>query len=420
MIIKEYEHTLEGEIVSWVVMGQQKGEELKKKVTTVEPVVVPSHSKFLVHYHLLEKMRHLFSKAASLILTAVAEKRPIFIKHHADADGYISGLAIECALMSLDVDSRLVKRMASKAPLYEISDALKDCTSAVGETERFGNSMPLMIVADHGSSAEDLFAYKLLKIHGCKIIVVDHHPIDERVEGLVDCFINSLQFGEESYCAAMLCAELGYFVNQKESVEQFRYYAAVGGISDHIESEALDLYTAGFDFDEMNQTGICIDFLAYYLRAFDAPYLFLDILSLASERRKRLVDLYFGVISEATAAFMGRAKHHTQVKQVNGKEFILLDVEATVISGAYPRMGKAVGILHDSTPEDHVTLGVFDSGIIMRVKGEIFTPIPDVILKLKEKFPLAAINGGGHAKAGSIYFLHKHQSEILKEIMNLM
>jgi len=49
----------------------------------------------------LEKLRPKMRNAAKLIRKAVFKSRPIIIRHHADADGITSAIAIERALIPL-------------------------------------------------------------------------------------------------------------------------------------------------------------------------------------------------------------------------------------------------------------------------------------------------------------------------------
>lgn len=51
----------------------------------------PTHT-FFVESDLLKKLEPKLRKAANLIRNAIKNSQPIFLKHHADCDGYIGGI----------------------------------------------------------------------------------------------------------------------------------------------------------------------------------------------------------------------------------------------------------------------------------------------------------------------------------------
>ena len=107
-------------------------------------------------------------------------------------------------------------RAPSQAPFYEIDDSIRDTANSLRNVAKFSNKMPLIIIADNGSSPEDLMAIRQGKIHGADFIVVDHHGFSKDVitkEVLVH--INPFLVGEDGshYSAGMLCTELARFIN---------------------------------------------------------------------------------------------------------------------------------------------------------------------------------------------------------------
>ena len=55
----------------------------------------------MIESHVLQKLKPDIQQCIQHIQKAVDAKQPIFIRHHADADGYTAGIAIERALFPL-------------------------------------------------------------------------------------------------------------------------------------------------------------------------------------------------------------------------------------------------------------------------------------------------------------------------------
>ena len=95
-----------------------------------EPEDIP----LLVKSEVMEQLRPEMKKVAKIIRKAVFTSQPIILRHHADADGICSAVAIEQAVVALiresggdfDADYFLFKRAPSKAPFYEIEDITRD------------------------------------------------------------------------------------------------------------------------------------------------------------------------------------------------------------------------------------------------------------------------------------------------------
>ncbi len=106
---------------------------IKDKIESAIDKRSESHDiQFLVKSEVLEKLKPRMRNAAKLIRKAVFKSRPIIIRHHADADGITSAIAIERALLPLirevggsDADRHFYRRAPSKAPFYELEDVTK-------------------------------------------------------------------------------------------------------------------------------------------------------------------------------------------------------------------------------------------------------------------------------------------------------
>ena len=223
--IDEFQGELEGNILG--IKKKVGDEERMLKGLIVEQQRARAKIKqtdFMLQNKILEKLTGSIVKAAEEIRLAIIQNRPIVVRHHNDTDGYCSGFALERAIIPLIQKQHsapkaaweFFKRAPSMAPFYELEDSIKDTTMSLRDVAKFSAKMPLIIIADNGSSPEDLMAIQQAKIHGADVIVIDHHGFDEDViSNEVVANINPHLVGESGsdISAGMLCAEIARFIN---------------------------------------------------------------------------------------------------------------------------------------------------------------------------------------------------------------
>ena len=142
-------------------------------------------------------------KIAKIIRKAVFTSQPIILRHHADADGICSAVAIEQAVVALikesggdfDADHFLFKRAPSKAPFYEIEDITRDLDFSLKDHVRFGQKMPLVLLTDNGSTEEDEPAYKIASVYDIPFVVIDHHHPDATIDKYLKAHVNPYHVG---------------------------------------------------------------------------------------------------------------------------------------------------------------------------------------------------------------------------------
>ena len=131
--------------------------------TALDERAEPPEIPLLIESDVLERLRPEMRKVAKILRKAVFVSQPIILRHHADADGICSAVAIEQAVVSLiresggdfDAENYLFKRAPSKAPFYEIEDITRDLDFSLKDHVRFGQKMPLIVLTDNGSTEED-------------------------------------------------------------------------------------------------------------------------------------------------------------------------------------------------------------------------------------------------------------------------
>ena len=143
----------------------------------------PEDVEFLVKSDVLNRLKPKMREAACKIRRAILDGRTILLRHHNDADGICSGVAMEKAIIPLiemtnpsnDAQYYYFKRSPSKAPFYELEDVVKDLSFALEDQERHGQKLPLIVLLDNGSTEEDITALMQAKIYDIEVVVIDHH-----------------------------------------------------------------------------------------------------------------------------------------------------------------------------------------------------------------------------------------------------
>ena len=283
--VREFEGSLEGEISIMRKVPEAEAESLKKEIEKMEyQRATISPPTFLVDNPILEKLKDRFTKAAIEIRLAVIRSRPIIVRHHNDCDGYSAGYTLEKAIKPLIIKQHgggkapweFFTRSPCAAPFYEIEDSIKDAAHSLSDAAKFSNKMPLVLIVDNGSGAEDLIGIKQGKIHGMDFIVVDHHYFEKDViSEEVVVHINPFLVGEEgsAYSAGMLCSELARFINPETNVE---YIPALSGLADRINNpKVIEAYIKiaekqGYTKQLLHDLSAIIDFVSTKLRFMEA------------------------------------------------------------------------------------------------------------------------------------------------------
>jgi len=441
--LKEYNDAFEGEIIEIEELsGDQKKELLEKINNLMRERSKARDVDFMIKSEILDKLKDRFVKVATEIKLAIMQNRPIIIRHHNDADGYAAGYSLERAIVPLIERQHgggksaweFYTRAPCSAPFYEIDDSIRDTANSLRNVAKFSNKMPLVVIADNGSSQEDLFAIKQGKIHGMDFIVIDHHFFEEDVisdEVLVH--INPFLVGEDGqkFSAGMLCSELSRFIDDVDNVEQI---AAMAGLADRIDlsnPDAVMQYVElaekkGYSKQLLRDISTVIDFVSAKLKFMEAREYIEVIFGEPREQQKKLVELMAPYIRNLESRGLEMAKKGAKIEKIGNVNLQLLDIEGNFPGfGFYPKPGKVVGLLHDYIQRDEkidalVTIGVLGSAITIRATDKANFSVHNLLKELNEKIPEAFAVGGGHKNAGSINFLPSKQEEVLKIVRNYL
>ncbi len=393
-------------------------------------------------------------KAAFMIRRAIYEGRPILLRHHADTDGYTSGLALEYAIVPLieevSPDSgarwKLFKRRPSRAPFYELEDVLKDIIFMIEDHEKFGDPLPLLVIVDNGGgTSEDIPAYRRIRAYGVPIVVIDHHDPREwvsedkaKVDDYVDVHVNPhhVKRGYYELTAGMLATEVARFINP-EVEDRIKHLPAIAGTGDR--SKAPRVLPVPRDSEEgegpngggPQEDSEVIDHEAYFWKFMDGHGGVIDEILLLTgnlQRHRELIDAVYPEVREKQEKAL-KASLPPHVKSVvlpNGIRFNTIDIELFAPPKfSYPSPGKLSGLIHDHFKEKYgedapiLTLAYGPDFAVVRAADGMAAynfDLNEIIPRLQEALPSAGgVEGGGHSYAGSIKFFEGMRKEVLEE-----
>jgi RecJ-like exonuclease len=399
----------------------------------IEEKAAPADIPFLVESEIMEKLKPKMLHVAREIKKAILHSKPIILRHHADADGITSAIAIERAILPLiteiggsDAEYYFYKRAPSKAPFYELPDVTRDISYALEDASRHGQKMPLVILVDNGSTEEDVPAMRQARVYDMDLLVVDHHHPDEIVDQYLIGHVNPAHVGGDfGVTAGMLCAEVARMINPDIS-ETIRHLPAVSAVGDRSEAPEAGRYISlasdRYTLEELKEMALALDYEQFWLKFSSGKGVIDDILDLGNHKTHRgLVSLLCeqanSMIQEQLDTCLFNIKSQTLA---NGAIMNVLDVENYAHKFTFPPPGKTSGEVHDvlckKNPEKPmVTLGFGPDFAVIRSKGVLMN-IPQIVRELRQEIKGAGVNGGGHLVVGSIKFVEGMRTEVLSRL----
>ncbi|WP_232701528.1 DHH family phosphoesterase [Halobacterium wangiae] len=439
--VEEREGTYQIEVGELDVLTDEDATDIARRLDAAladqaEPVDVDP----LVDWPALEQLLPDLRDVARTLRRAVLEGRPIRMRHHADGDGMCASVPVQYALTKFiedahqddDAPRHLLRRLPSKAPYYEMEDATRDLNFALEDRARHGQKLPLLLMLDNGSTAEDTPAYKTLDHYDIPIVVVDHHhPDPEAVDPLVDEHVNPYLHGEDyRITTGMLCVELARML-YPGLTDELEHVPAVAGLSDRSKARAMTDYLelareAGYDETFLQQISEALDYEAYMLRYDPGTDLINDVLNVGGdeERHRDLVPFLAERADEDVDEQLDAAMPHVEHERVaNGANLYRIDVENHAHRFTYPAPGKTTGEIHDrkveETGEPVITIGYGPDFAVLRSDG-VRLDIPVMVEELNEELPGAGVSGGGHLVVGSIRFVPGMREAVLDALIEKM
>ena len=418
----------------------------------------PQNVDFLVKSDILNKLKPKMREAAQRIRRAILDGRTILIRHHNDADGICSGVAMEKAIIPLiekenpsnDAQYYYFKRSPSKAPFYELEDVVKDLSFALEDQERHGQKLPLIVLLDNGSTEEDIVALMQAKIYDIEVVVIDHHSPGElltknvqngeiigatvAVDEYVDCHVNPyLVGGDSQLTAGAIATEVAHLINP-DVEELIKHLPAIAALGDKAECDEVQQYLEiasqkGFVKEHLAKIAECVDFEAFFLRFMNGRGIIDTILAVDNiDKHEKMINALYKEYQKRVDTQLKAALPNIKRTQLeNGIYFNLIDVEKYAHKFTFPAPGKTCGFVHDAIKqklgEDKpiVTLGHGpDFGVFRAtdaVNEQYGFNVNEIVSKMIELVPQAGIDGGGHECAGSIKYIEGLGEEVLSNVI---
>lgn len=359
-----------------------------------EECAVPKKEKFMVD-GLMESLRPRVDAVARKLIAAKKTGRFVLLKFHNDADGVAGALALTRVL-------RAETRQQNSA-LYRVADGMRDVNVI-----RYERS-PLVVFVDCGSGEESREGLQLLRAGGAEIVVIDHHPPFEGVEGMCSAFLSPWAVSEEesasTYPAGYLCVEVarGCGANGTEHLAKIACAGDKSGImpiadEDREKALVIDYMATYAEFGNR---------LEFYEHALGDRELYSSILFQAKERMER--------VKEEVGRMMK--------KKLEGPVAVYTADFDKVGSREFPGKGKLTSrafelVMHDGPV---VVLGVWEGGISFRVNEEaaiMGVNATKIISAAKGKMGDFIESGGGHGRAASLRIKKGFTKEVLEEVIN--
>ncbi|QSW99088.1 DHH family phosphoesterase [Haloterrigena alkaliphila] len=421
--------------------GDDADEARERLEEALESRAEPHDVEPLIDWPAFEKLRPNLQEVAKLLRRTVLEGRPIRVRHHADGDGMCAAVPVQIALQRFiadvhedeDAPRHLIKRLPAKAPFYEMEDATRDLNFALEDREKHGQQLPLLLMLDNGSTAEDVPAYETLAHYDIPIAVVDHHhPDPDAVEDLLDAHVNPY-LHEEDYriTTGMLCVELARMI-YPDLGDELRHVPAVAGLSDRSKADAMDDYLElaaeeGYDEDRLQNLSEALDYAAFWLRYNSGDQLIQDLLQIDSDDEARHRELVEFLADRARADVdeqLDAAIPHLEHEDLdNGAHLYRIDVENYAHRFTYPAPGKTTGEIHDrkieETGDPVITVGYGPDFAVLRSDG-VRLDIPNMVSELEAEVPGGGVSGGGHLVVGSIKFVKGKREEVIDALVEKM
>ena len=156
-----------------------------------------------------------------------------------------------------------------------------------------------------------------------------------------------------------------------------------------------------------------VDHETYYMK-FNGRSKFFEDLLIPDENTFKIIESMYNNIQEESKKVEIAVKKYTKIKSIN--DFKLLRINRQTVGDWGYASSKITRIAHELIDTPRITLSEMSDGFSYRCDGVDFSGV-DLIKILKDKFPHAMVNGGGHDVAGSIRFNIASYDEIMNYVL---
>ncbi|MFA5382675.1 MAG: DHH family phosphoesterase [Candidatus Micrarchaeia archaeon] len=347
----------------------------------------------MIKNEISEKMKPIMDKIANEIKNA----SKIILRYHNDADGITGALAIYKAL-----NSRKLLTFQNKGVTYEPGDALSDIRILQNE------SNPLVILTDFSTNSESKEARQLIKKSGIGLIIIDHHPTEEKIQA--DIYLSPWELnGNSFYTAGWMCCEIAKILGFKEA-DELSKIALTGDKSIFYKPTKEDKEKAIV----LDYIGIYSRFpntLEFYDSVLNDRILFTSISASAMEKLDEIAEV---------------ADKYSRVKEIKNIKLVILQLDKIVKRFSFPSKSKATGAVFDRYDEENkpfILIGYGERLITIRTNinaQEIGLGADVIVKKIKESLSDLIISGGGHPGASAMRIQKDSAKIIINEVLKIV
>ncbi|MFB6206756.1 MAG: OB-fold nucleic acid binding domain-containing protein [Haloglomus sp.] len=361
-------------------------------------------------------------EAATAIRRAVAESRPVVVRHAATTDGYVAGAAIERAVLPLvaeehaasDASYHYFDRRPLEGDVYDMDDATKDVTGMLGDQERHDEKFPLFVFAAAGGTRESLDGLGLLEVYDAERVVIDGQPVDEEVREAVETTV-APDAAERT--ATTVGATLAAAINDAIR-DDLAHLPAVSYWDDTPEQYVELAEQAGVDAETASQLREAVALEAYYQSYEDKRELIIDLLFERDEGGDGvgLAEQVATQFETKMEAEMDTALANLERREAAGVSFAVLDTDSYTHRFDFPPKRLLLDELHRRVAEGDrfVTIGIAKDELFLRATQQLdLRAIADEVAESAENAGVAARG----AREGKIEFLSGERDEVLKAVI---
>lgn len=341
------------------------------------------------------KFRPKLVEIAKKLFVAKKLSRPILLRFHGDADGISSAIALSSFISS--------RAYQQNSAIYSVKDALFDIDQ-LGQDPN-----PLVIFVDFGCAKLNLEGISILSSAGIEVIVVDHHPYEQKLPIL---YFNSVDYSENGskYPAGYLCSEIANLLGvSKETLIDLSKTACAGDKSDILPLEKQNIAKA-----------LVLDFLAAHASFGNKLDFYKSVL-----QKEELFTSLFNRASEEIIAASAKARRTIKETKISNTRFFIFSLEDSVTKGEWPPSSKVTTFIFEELVKENpndpiVCIGTNPRTLILRISDAAIAEgfeTNSIAQKLKFAMPDFVESGGGHAKAGAIRVKEGFVSEVLRHLL---
>lgn len=381
---------------------------VRRLETAIEEEARPPSVELLCEDPVLNAVTGDIANVATVIRRAILEERPVVIRHDATVDGYLSGAAIERAVLPLIDDQHTNADAAyiyfDRRPLedgvYGMNDATNDVTRMLDDRDRHDEKLPLFVFAAAGSTTASLDGLELLRLYEAPCVVIDGRPADAEI---LDRCTDAVSVTGRT--AATVAAAVAASVN--DAVRADLQHLPAVSYWENVPAVYSDVATdAGFDETAIQELREAIALEAYYQSYEDKRELIIDLLF---EERSGLATQVADQFRRKLDAEVETALENIETETIDGLTISVLDTDAYTHRFDFPSTRLLLDEL-DRRLDSEAVVGIGSDEL--EIRALVSVDMTALANALQSKVPEASVVDPG-ARQPKLEFLKGERENVL-------